>query len=172
MKKIFIVLFLFFLSGCKLFDDMYNEWADKKQQREYFSNHKLSYYDFGDFSGYESDEDKIFFMVSAIRHKVPKYQETDDLPDPEEILEDGYTYCAGFALLLMNVMFVEENMEASIVTTDSSTQTTRTIVNGGWVDHAAILYDDKTYSTQSGLEIEIKIGYIYTLKEVFSASFQ
>lgn len=181
MKKIIsisvIILAALTFFGCNNLSLTDDEQREILLQRM-IGGHEIYYADFGDFSGDEPIEEKIFNIVTIVRENV-EYAKTPGeeytLPNPKEMWERGYADCDGFGLILMNIMYVELGERPMYVATnlpDPDETIYRAIINGGDVSHGAIYLDGKVYEPQTGYEVDnYVINYLYPFEFAFSAEF-
>lgn len=156
MKKILaIVLFLLLLISCDVLSDIY-----------YFNlakNHELYYGDFGEIETFEDISD---FIKSKVHYQSDG---KDIYSNPEEVLNRGYGDCDDYAILFMNIAYVELGLKFDLSLVYSTENNQREIDKGGWIDHAVVMLHGKLYSAYEGTIItEYYSSYHYTFYEVFN----
>lgn len=144
--KYLLIASLIFIQSCSILSDV--------KYSNMLGDSILYYCDFGEI---ESHED-----ISRYINKNVTYARTPEIQNPEKTINIGYGECLDKAILYMNIAYYKLGIETSLICVD-----TRTIVNGGLVDHAEVYYNGDCYSVYTGQIIYIGIGYIYGFDEVF-----
>lgn len=170
MNKLFLLLtFVIAFLGCN------NLSLDQRMDLgilQMIQGHEVYYADFGDFSDEKPIDEKIKDIVSVM-NKNMVYQSIPNeqyiLPNPQVIWERGYGDCDQFAIVLMNILYVELGMKPQFVATNILR--TRSVVEGGEASHAAIYLNGKVYEPQTGQVVDYTVNYTYSFEEVFSADF-
>jgi len=156
MKRFIVILIaILSLSSCQ---DMYNEISDIYYWQTY-SDLELYY---GDFSKVHSE----LYISYWISNHV-KYDKSDKVLSPRDILERGTGDCNDYAILYINIMYVKFGKKCSLCLVDTS----RNIIEGGKVNHAVIrLPDGILIEPQTGFVSNKRVGYEYPFDSVFKES--
>ena len=82
----------------------------------------------------------------------------------ETILESKVGDCEDFSKLFINIMYLEYGLKCNMVIVNSS----RSVVEGGFVNHAIVELPDGTLvDPQLGNIVNYSIGYRFTFNELF-----
>lgn len=162
MKKIILTIVLIItLTGCQLINDINQDIYTAKS----VANHSLYYHP--DFDSIDSYEDITLYLKDNLIFKSGS--ENENLREVYEILESGYTNCAGYTLCFMNIAYFALGEKTSF-TTVLYDNLNRTIADGGSIDHAIVMLSNgQLYEPQDGKIVEYSsIGYTYSFYKVFS----
>lgn len=156
--KYFIFILAVLLTGCQnVYNFVQDEWTENQ-----LGSQKLYYHsDFDTLNSYVK-------IAQYIKEHVT-YDPSDDPTehkDPEVTLSTGKGACGDISVLFINIAYFGMKQKMSFITLDSTT-ISRSVVEGGKVDHAMVYFDGKIIESQSGLEKNATIGYIYTFDEIF-----
>ena len=151
--KYLLLLIVIMFSGCNMIQDAYN----------YSKFEQCSIY-YDDYSSIEDYRD----VTVWIRNRVTfKKDDGDVWSTPKEIVERGYGDCDDFSRLFINIVYARFGIKMNLVCVDMD-EMSRTIVDGGFTNHAIVEYKGVYYEPQNGLEYSVgKVGFIYTFKELF-----
>lgn len=153
MRKLAVLLLALTISGCAFQSD---EWIDDALHRQY-TGFSLYYGDFSEVYDIDVIPDYMYYRV--------KYVETDDPQSPEYTLSRGKGDCDCYAILYMNIAFVQFGVKCDLAFCDTSRQ----IIEGGKINHAVVRLPSGEYiGAQSGLPYTGPIGYVLDFDEVFS----
>ena len=157
MKSVFIMCMVLLLASCDMLLEVDDEVMDEQLEEE--SCHMPLY--FGDFADIDDIED----ISTWIQYRVD-YRECDPAYTPQQVIEQGFGDCDGFALLWLNIAFVRFNVKASLVMVNSDDE--RTIKKGGEVNHAVVqLSNGVQIDPQTGWVCDYPVRYIYSFNTVF-----
>ena len=153
MKKIvFILLVVFVVSGCDYTRDLYFLYKIGDGYDLYYHN---------DFEDLDSFEEIAVWIDSNVEYHHTAY---DEWQSPKITVNLGKGDCEDAAILFVNIAYVSMGIKCGLAIFDSS----RSIKNGGYVDHAEVYYNGEVYNAGDGEILNnIKIGYIYKFKELF-----
>lgn len=150
MKKIAtLLILLYFYTSCTVFDlylkDTYTGWDLYKS----------------DFPEMNNIEDVTNYVYELLEYD--KYS----LYSPEDAIETGLGNCATYTILCSNIAHYTLGEEYGLAAVNISDN--RTVVDGGFVNHAVLYKDGKIYSPYTGIEItDVPIRYYYEFWEVFN----
>lgn len=148
MKNCVILGLVLCLTGCAQINDIYYS--------NMFSDIPLYY---ADYSSIQDVWGIPYYYYDAVKYAI-----TDDLQTPQETLTKGTADCEGYALLYMNIAYIRFGIKCDLVLTNSG----RSIVEGGDIDHAVIrLPSGIMVNAQTGSIYHGPICYIYSFDEVF-----
>lgn len=155
MKKILMILSVVFsLGSCAV----YNEIAD------YVYEDRLS----GQNLYYEAwmDDCTDFKTTAALLRGKIVYEAdsgSDTATGPEETLTRGYGDCEDWTILFMNCYYFGTGEKLGLALVDS-----KSVEDGGTIDHACIWYNGYTYNQYRGcLEEYDSVGFTYKFSEIF-----
>jgi hypothetical protein len=154
MKKVFILLIVLVLSSCNIVLDQYYGMM--------FKSRKLYYsVDFEDLNTFED-------IVNYIDEKTlyDKQDNHEYTNNPEETLITGKGSCGDLSVLFMNIAYFSLGIKMDLVLADCGYRS-KAVVNGGFIDHATVYWDDEVIDIYSGTSVEFDKGYQYTFDEVF-----
>lgn len=162
MKHYAMILFAFiavvFAASCELayeIQDAYNEKVLFGQSL-YYSQ---------DFESLKNEDDIYRYISARVKYRRP---DSRFVSGPQETLESGYGDCKALTVLYMNIAFFALDRKYSAGAVDTS----RTVVNGGIVDHCIVVRPDGSMlDPQIGNTVHYELGYIYSFDEIFSRSF-
>lgn len=157
MKLIKVILtgvFLVYLVSCQ-------QIIDNKLNKDYKQSYQTKIYD-GDFS-----DIKIKQQIPAWIAKHVKYREEtiDHYDSLEQTINQGYGDCEEIALLYLNILYVRFNIKGSLCIVEDTDG--RQVVNGGNINHVAIMLDGVLIEPQTGKPTNDKIGFMYSFDEIF-----
>jgi hypothetical protein len=166
-KNIFVFIYIIFILGC--------DYATDAIIKYNVSYHSL--YDSISFRALNTIDKALWYSSS---HNLVYISETgyiDDWKDPEKTIADGGGDCEDFCILFLNILFINTGIKGDIVLINESA-TSRNIVNGGNINHAAIMINgcifdvvgERAYSEIESSKFDI--GYIYAFDEIFIAAEQ
>lgn len=155
MKKIIVVLLVVMSFGCSIYDVTMDAVYISKIKKAEIYYHE-------DFKALHSLDDIHTYLNTHIDYKQDTW---DTWSTTEEILTRGYGDCEDFAIAFMNIYFVVFGEKLDFILVDLS----RTVVKGGWIDHALIISSNgNSLSPQSG---EINQSYEICFKYNFDLFF-
>lgn len=154
MKAFYAVIVAILLTSCQ---NVYNFVQDQHTDGQ-LGSQKLYYSeDFDELDSYIKIADYIK------QHVV--YDPSDDPTehkDPEATLDTGKGACGDIAILFMNIAYYGMHIKMSFITGEMQS---RSVVNGGAVNHAQVYYDGVAIEPQSGKISNMTVGYIYSFDE-------
>lgn len=146
MKRLLLLLFIF--SGCSMITDSNN--LDKIGWELYYV---------ADYSEIDSVPEISIWIKEYVTTKVDS---GDYWQSPEETLTLGTGDCEDIAILFINIAYIVFGEKWNLICVDS-----RSIVEGGFMDHTMVEKDGVIIEPQTGIVIDIAIGYRYEFKELF-----
>jgi len=155
MKKALLLIVAFLsLTSCKQIYDTQQEAYNQKM----FSDIPVYY---GNFEGLETLEDITPWINSRVT-----YKETDRVLSPEECIIRGQCDCDGYALLWMNIAYVQFGIECDLILVKDES---RKIEAGGTINHALVRLPNGTQiAPQNGEKRNYTVRYSYHFDEVFN----
>lgn len=126
------------------------------------AGHHLYYCD--GFNSLNSYSDISNWIATNVTYKS---ESNDNWQEPKTTVQKGTGDCEDFAILYMNILYVRFGIKADLIILDHDNMT-RTIMDGGKINHAIIYFAGKYIDPQKGIEYRpSKIGYKYSFDEVF-----
>jgi len=156
MKKILVMLVLMMgFVSCDMIGDFYIG--------SNASGHTLYYSE--SFEDYNSISDIYKYLRANISYRK---DDVENFADPKVVIDRGYGDCEDYCILFMNIAYYSLGIKADLAMIDAN-QNSRSIVDGGKVNHAVVYYDG-VYYDPTGFGVltgNPSIGFIYTFDEVF-----
>lgn len=169
MKKILILFILAIMFGsCKhgLMSTIVDSYV-------YGELGRIQYYDFAEYNlpEFSGTKDLADWIESQIDYRSDVVEE---FYSPEETLLRGGGDCEDYAILFLNLMHYTMGIKGNLVFVDSDDRF-RTIVEGGFVNHAVIEIGGTLISPQTGYGYDyfdnVPVRYRYTFDEVFKRGY-
>ncbi len=88
----------------------------------------------------------------------------DCAQSPEETWRSQSGDCEDFAILFMNIAYFSLGIKCELVLVQMS----RSVENGGEMNHAAVRYNGIVYEPQTGETLTTSVSYYYTFDTVFN----
>jgi hypothetical protein len=159
MKKILLIMLsILLLNSCDL-KRLQDERNDNYYTNEFIKKTDLYYP--SDF-----DVDKINSVYDIAYWVKKRVEDSDEYSHTwrsvEEMLSSGKVNCKGYSLIFINLYYIKYGVKCSMLFVD----TTRTIVEGGEIDHAVVEVNGKQIDPQYGWSSYYVIGYKYSFDEL------
>ena len=138
---------------------LYDEFNDEVFRARYRTQ---IFYD--DYSAI-SDPSLISSWINDRIHYASDPYGTDRVDPLSLVMAKGYCDCEEFALLYLNILYVRFGIKGTFCVCDYGSA--RSIVEGGYIDHAAIKVDGVLIEPQSGDTSNYKVGFEYSFDEIF-----
>jgi hypothetical protein len=123
-----------------------------------------------EFSSIENEGDAIYYLWKNYSYEK---ESGDEWKEPSKMFKDRAGDCEDYCLLFVNILYTELNTKASILVVNMNEEISKTIVDGGAVNHVVVLVGSSLYDPTFGRyvgELEdfgYKIGYSYSFDEIF-----
>lgn len=150
-----IILFVVLFNSCSMIIDIYNY--------SLLPGFPIDRRDFGDITDLRGVSDAVSRLCEYKYEGINNYYQS-----PTETIERGKGDCDDMVILFLNIAYVELGIKCSMVGVNYE-DGSRTVVNGGIVDHFAVGYNGEYFDAKS---INRKynpsdIGYEYKFNEIF-----
>lgn len=163
MKKLLCLIIPVLFSSCgSLYQDIYNDIADSVYEAR-LSGQELYYIE--GLPEFETLSDIGCFLNENITYKAePDGQDYAQSPEETWALKTGD--CEDFCLLFMNIAYLELGIKYDLVLVDNFNMS-RSIEEGGEINHSMIRYNGVIYSAQTGSIYSGPVGFSYRFDDVF-----
>ena len=170
MKKILGLVTMLVAIGCSLYSNETNKTYDS-YFAELAGGHEIYFgtdEQYNEWMALTSMAEVSTWIRSNIEYRL---DEEEEFSNPEVTLKRGYGDCDDFALLSMNIIYVNRGLKMNLILLNSFIQNNeKVIVDGGNdVNHATIGYNDLVYYLYF-LQYAYKepvVGYSYSFDYVF-----
>lgn len=154
IKAILTGVFLVSLVSCQ-------QIIDNTLDIGYKDKYRTKIYDY-DFSEICIKQQIAFWIHSYVEYRDEPTEHVDSL---EQTINQGYGDCEEIALLYLNILYVRFGIKGSLCICEDTDG--RQVVNGGNINHVAIMLDGVLIEPQTGKPTNDKIGFMYSFDEIF-----
>ena len=159
MKQFLVILVVFFLTSC----EQVNAFMDRATDQYLKKNYASTLY-YGDFSKVATEYDVGYYLFRTITYKGEK--NANFVQSPSVTVSLGTGDCEDFALLYMNILYVNFGIKSDLVFVEHSKM--RTVEGGGEFDHCMVrLANGDIIEPQNGLVYIVDVEYSYKFDEIF-----
>ena len=150
---ILVILAVISLGSCKQMID----YTTDLTMGDRYSNIPLYY---GNFYSLKLKEQISCWIDYHVTYKM-----SNDLQTPEECVASGYGDCEEWALLYLNIRYVQFHEKGELCLVESG----RTVESGGrTANHAVVRYGSTLIDPMNGHEVHYNICYSYKFDDIFN----